>query len=91
MSVTKAAAKAGTGFRELHGVVLSAGLADRTVKVRVGGQKWNKVVKKVRTPPLPPPPTLNLEALPTPTNTSRNSTSTTPEPTSSTTRPTPSA
>lgn len=32
---------------ELHGVVVSAGLMQRTVKVRVGGQKWNKVVKKV--------------------------------------------
>lgn len=35
-------------FRELHGVVVSAGLMDRTVKVRVGGQKWNGFVKKVR-------------------------------------------
>ncbi|GAB1317289.1 37S ribosomal protein S17, mitochondrial [Madurella fahalii] len=33
-------------FRELHGVVVSAGLMDRTVKVRVGGQKWNGFVKK---------------------------------------------
>ena len=32
---------------ELHGVVVSAGLMQRTVKVRVGGQKWNKVVNKV--------------------------------------------
>ncbi|KAG5953379.1 hypothetical protein E4U53_005794 [Claviceps sorghi] len=31
---------------ELHGVVVSAGLMQRTVKVRVGGQKWNKVVNK---------------------------------------------
>ncbi|KJZ70404.1 hypothetical protein HIM_10208 [Hirsutella minnesotensis 3608] len=31
---------------ELHGVVLSAGLMQKTVKVRVGGQKWNKVVSK---------------------------------------------
>jgi small subunit ribosomal protein S17 len=35
-------------FRELHGVVVSAGLMDKTVKVRVGGQKWNNWVKKVR-------------------------------------------
>ncbi|KAL1881376.1 hypothetical protein VTK73DRAFT_4383 [Phialemonium thermophilum] len=33
-------------FRELHGVVVSAGLMQRTVKVRVGGQKWNGKVKK---------------------------------------------
>lgn len=33
---------------ELHGVVVSAGLMDKTVKVRVGGQKWNKIVNKVR-------------------------------------------
>ncbi|KAF5549740.1 hypothetical protein FPHYL_9570 [Fusarium phyllophilum] len=31
---------------ELHGVVVSAGLMDKTVKVRVGGQKWNKIVNK---------------------------------------------
>ncbi|KAJ6440864.1 WD repeat protein [Purpureocillium lavendulum] len=31
---------------ELHGVVVSAGLMQKTVKVRVGGQKWNKVVNK---------------------------------------------
>ncbi|KAF4976092.1 hypothetical protein FZEAL_7202 [Fusarium zealandicum] len=31
---------------ELHGVVVSAGLMEKTVKVRVGGQKWNKVVNK---------------------------------------------
>ncbi|KAF4121576.1 small subunit ribosomal protein S17 [Geosmithia morbida] len=31
---------------ELRGVVVSAGLMDKTVKVRVGGQKWNKIVHK---------------------------------------------
>ncbi|KAH6890988.1 hypothetical protein B0T10DRAFT_484116 [Thelonectria olida] len=31
---------------ELHGVVVSSGLMQKTVKVRVGGQKWNKVVNK---------------------------------------------
>lgn len=36
---------------ELHGVVVSAGLMQKTVKVRVGGQKWNKVVNKVRNLP----------------------------------------
>ena len=35
---------------ELHGVVVSAGLMQKTVKVRVGGQKWNKLVKKVQLP-----------------------------------------
>ncbi|KAK4452088.1 hypothetical protein QBC34DRAFT_399147 [Podospora aff. communis PSN243] len=33
-------------FRELHGVVLSAGLMERTVKVRVPSLKWNKLLKK---------------------------------------------
>jgi small subunit ribosomal protein S17 len=32
---------------ELHGVVVSAGLMQKTVKVRVGSQKWNKTVNKV--------------------------------------------
>lgn len=32
---------------EMHGVVVSAGLMQKTVKVRVGGQKWNKIVNKV--------------------------------------------
>ncbi|CEJ93433.1 Putative 37S ribosomal protein S17, mitochondrial [[Torrubiella] hemipterigena] len=31
---------------ELQGIVVSSGLMDKTVKVRVGGQKWNKVVNK---------------------------------------------
>ena len=33
--------------RELHGVVVSAGLMQKTVKVRVGGRKWNSQVQKV--------------------------------------------
>ncbi|CAK7244496.1 MAG: hypothetical protein STHCBS139747_006037 [Sporothrix thermara] len=33
-------------FRELHGVVVSAGLMQKTVKVRVGGREWNPLVKK---------------------------------------------
>ncbi|KAL2137959.1 hypothetical protein VTI28DRAFT_7760 [Corynascus sepedonium] len=33
-------------FRELHGVVITAGTMDKTVKVRVGGQKWNSFLKK---------------------------------------------
>ncbi|KAK0648797.1 hypothetical protein B0T16DRAFT_120348 [Cercophora newfieldiana] len=33
-------------FRELHGVVVTAGLMEKTVKVRVGGLKWNKLLKK---------------------------------------------
>lgn len=31
---------------EIHGVVVSSALMQKTVKVRVGGQKWNKVVNK---------------------------------------------
>lgn len=43
--VTKAARRVS---HELHGVVVSAGLMQKTVKVRVAGQKWNKIVNKVR-------------------------------------------
>lgn len=32
----------------LTGVVVSAGLAAKTVKVRVGGEEWNKKVRKVK-------------------------------------------
>lgn len=31
----------------LTGIVVSAGLAEKTVKVRVGGEVWNKKVQKV--------------------------------------------
>ncbi|RCI11070.1 hypothetical protein L249_7463 [Ophiocordyceps polyrhachis-furcata BCC 54312] len=31
---------------ELHGIVVSAGLMQKTVKVRIGGQKWNKTINK---------------------------------------------
>lgn len=37
--------------RELHGVVVSAGLMQKTVKVRVGGQQWKQAVQKVRADP----------------------------------------
>lgn len=40
------AAAARKSFRELHGVVVTAGLMQRTVKVRVGGQAWNGKLKK---------------------------------------------
>ncbi|KAB5518788.1 ribosomal protein S17 [Coniochaeta sp. 2T2.1] len=40
------AAAARKSFRELHGVVVTAGLMQRTVKVRVGGQAWNGRLKK---------------------------------------------
>ncbi|KAK1753471.1 hypothetical protein QBC47DRAFT_386473 [Echria macrotheca] len=33
-------------FKELHGVVVTAGLMSKTVKVQVGGQKWNKFLQK---------------------------------------------
>ncbi|KAF3801060.1 hypothetical protein GCG54_00010121 [Colletotrichum gloeosporioides] len=38
---------AGQVFRELHGVVVTAGRMSKTVKVRVGGQQWNQKVQKV--------------------------------------------
>jgi hypothetical protein len=46
MATTSAMAARQT-FREIHGIVVSAGLMQKTVKVRVGGQRWNKQVKKV--------------------------------------------
>ncbi|KAH0423851.1 ribosomal protein s17 [Colletotrichum camelliae] len=38
-------------FRELHGVVVTAGRMSKTVKVRVGGQQWNRKVQKMFTKP----------------------------------------
>ncbi|CRK17944.1 hypothetical protein BN1723_011456 [Verticillium longisporum] len=46
--VTKAAQQV---VKELHGVVVSAGLMQKTVKVRVGGQKYNRKVQKMFTTP----------------------------------------
>ncbi|KAK3301476.1 uncharacterized protein B0H64DRAFT_383731 [Chaetomium fimeti] len=45
-TATSAAKTAARTFRELHGVVITAGLMDKTVKVRVGGLKWNNFLKK---------------------------------------------
>ncbi|KAL2163675.1 hypothetical protein VTH06DRAFT_5733 [Thermothelomyces fergusii] len=45
-SVSQATKTAYRKFRELHGVVVTAGTMDKTVKVRVGGQKWNSFVQK---------------------------------------------
>ncbi|KAK3322094.1 hypothetical protein B0H66DRAFT_188922 [Apodospora peruviana] len=44
--VDNALAKTFKSFRELHGVVVTAGLMSKTVKVRVGGTKWNSFLKK---------------------------------------------
>ena len=38
--------------RELHGIVVSAGLMQKTVKVRVGGQKWHPFLQKARHYPI---------------------------------------
>jgi len=38
------------GFKELHGIVLTAGLMQKTVKVQVPGKKWNKFLQKVPFP-----------------------------------------
>ncbi|KAK3941166.1 hypothetical protein QBC46DRAFT_353501 [Diplogelasinospora grovesii] len=46
MAASMAADVAMKTFRELHGVVVTAGLMQKTVKVRVGGQKWNNFLKK---------------------------------------------
>ncbi|KAI1735180.1 hypothetical protein F4680DRAFT_312907 [Xylaria scruposa] len=32
--------------KEMHGIVVSAGLMDKTVKVRLGGQRWEQRVHK---------------------------------------------
>lgn len=37
-----------TSARAINAVVTSAGLMQKTVKVRIGTQKWNKKVRKVR-------------------------------------------
>ncbi len=50
MSSSPAASVARSAFRTLHGIVVTAGLMQRTVKVRVGGQVWNNRVKKVLPP-----------------------------------------
>jgi len=39
-------------FKAYTGVVVSAGKMDKTVKVRIPQQKWNRKIKKVR-PQLP--------------------------------------
>ena len=44
---TQATKAARLVFREVHGVVVSSGLMERTVKVRVGGQKWDPRVQRV--------------------------------------------
>ncbi|CAJ2508779.1 Uu.00g138050.m01.CDS01 [Anthostomella pinea] len=50
MATTEAAAAAAAAVRhatkELHGIVVSAGLMDKTVKVRLGGQRWEDRVQK---------------------------------------------
>ncbi|KAH6681239.1 hypothetical protein F5X68DRAFT_234349 [Plectosphaerella plurivora] len=46
--VTKAAKRV---VHELHGVVVSAGLMQKTVKVRVGGQKYAPKIQKMFTTP----------------------------------------
>ena len=33
--------------KEFHGIVVSAGLMDKTVKVKLGGQRWEKRISKV--------------------------------------------
>lgn len=47
MSERAAQAAAQYTFRELHGVVVSAGKMQKTVKVRVGGERWNNFMQKV--------------------------------------------
>ena len=39
--------------KEFHGIVVSAGKMDKTVKVKLGGLRWEPRVQKVKTPPPP--------------------------------------
>ncbi|KAI1332261.1 hypothetical protein F5Y16DRAFT_394335 [Xylariaceae sp. FL0255] len=39
---TEIAAGARRAAKEMHGIVVSAGLMDKTVKVRLGGQRWEQ-------------------------------------------------
>ncbi|KAI8950188.1 hypothetical protein F4801DRAFT_579652 [Xylaria longipes] len=43
---TEIAAGMRRAAKELHGIVVSAGLMDKTVKVRLGGQRWEQRVHK---------------------------------------------
>ncbi|KAI1333468.1 nucleic acid-binding protein [Xylariaceae sp. FL0016] len=43
---TEVAAVARRAAKELHGIVVSAGLMDKTVKVKLGGQRWEQRVQK---------------------------------------------
>ena len=46
-----AARAAGRFVKETNGIVVSAGLAQKTAKVRVAKEEWNKKIKKVHLPP----------------------------------------
>ncbi|KAI0399104.1 hypothetical protein F4802DRAFT_590986 [Xylaria palmicola] len=43
---TEIAAGLRIAAKEMHGIVVSAGLMDKTVKVRLGGQRWEQRVHK---------------------------------------------
>jgi hypothetical protein len=45
---------AASASRQMNAVVVSSGLMNKTVKVRIGVQKWNKHIQKVH-PPFPKP------------------------------------
>lgn len=51
MSTLKVATSAS---RQINAVVVSAGLMQKTVKVRIGLQKWNSHIRKVRVHPFNP-------------------------------------
>lgn len=55
--------------KEMHGIVVSAGLMDKTVKVKLGGLRWEPRVQKVSLADLEPPPyIIYYSTLPTPAN-----------------------
>jgi len=48
MATQQKIASAGHGvYKQLNAVVVSAGLMEKTVKVRIATQKWNSHIKKV--------------------------------------------
>lgn len=55
--------------KEMHGIVVSAGLMDKTVKVKLGGLRWEPRVQKVSLADLEPPLyIIYYSTLPTPAN-----------------------
>lgn len=50
-TIATTARVAGRFAKETNGIVVSAGLAQKTAKVRVAKEEWNKKIKKVTSTP----------------------------------------